>query len=515
MKRVVAGLRALAVAGLGVAVVVGAGQYAGTVTLRDPQEPPPVAGVATVPLTERTVLCPGPQTLGLTNAQAVTGRTVVQAASPPLAALPESVRSALAAATPAAGAPAGPGATPTAGALTLTALGGASLGAAPARAAVVAAGLDGPVAATVHASGPQAPGAGALQTWLRSDGDSRALIATTCLRPSAQLWLLGGGGQPSRRERLVLVNPGAGPVRVVIDIYGAKGRIVLPYDTSVTVPPASRASVLLDALAPGEVAPAVRLTASGGEIGAVLDDAWIDGATARGAADSVAAATPDTALVIGGLDVAGAATLRLLAPGDEATATVRLLTAHGPIDPPGGPLVKVPAGGTKDVDLTGIPAGGYAITVASDKPVTGAVYLERRSAAGEGVSDFGWVPATPPIGQLAGVPVPAGTTGYLTLSAQAPGTALVRTVAASGAVTDTTITFPGPGTSSLPLTGPLASATSVWVSPTQQAAGGKSMGLRAALALTVADPGGPLFAVAPLVADPLTVPLPTLRERRP
>lgn len=508
MRYVTGVLRAVVVAGAGAGLVVAASRYSGSVELRTPAEQAAALTATTRAVGSATLLCPGPQTLGLTNSAPVAGSTAAYAVSPPPSAYP-----AASGPTPPASTASAPGAVPGAGSLAITALGAAAGGsgsagkpADPASRAdrpgiIAAATTTTATALLVTAEGSQAPGLTALQAWLRRDGDSRGLIATTCQTPGSDLWLVGGGGQASRRERVVIANPGAATVTVTVEVHGVTGRLTPAQDT-VDVPARSRVSLLLDALVPGESAPAVRLTSTG-DIAAVLSDSWIDGAIGRGAADAVHSAPSATKLVVPGIDLAGTATLRLVAPTADTIATLTLLTATGPRPFPGGAVVRIPSGASLDVPITALPAGSYAVQLTADHPVLAAAAVERRATTGEPVSDFGWVPATPVLNGLAGTPTLPGATATVHLAAETGGPVTVTTVDAHGIPTPRQVRLAAGATTAIALP---AGTSSVWVYAAQ------AVGAHAAMSVSVADPAGPLFDIAPLLARPMTTVVKPLRS---
>ena len=143
---------------------------------------------------------------------------------------------------------------------------------------------------------------------------------------------------------------------MAVEVFGADGPVDASERTAVSIPPQSRLSMSLDALAPDELRPGVHVIATGGVVSAVLSDAWIEGATARGADDATAAAAPSRDLVVAGVETPpagqGELVLRLVNPGDgEAVARVTVLTARGPQQPTELRAVRVGAGSTLDVPL--------------------------------------------------------------------------------------------------------------------------------------------------------------------
>jgi hypothetical protein len=258
----------------------------------------------------------------------------------------------------------------------------------------------------------------------------------------------------------------------------------------------------LDALAPDELRPGVHVIATGGVVSAVLSDAWIDGATARGADDATAAAAPSRDLVVAGVEAApagqGELVLRLVNPGDaEALARVTVLTARGPVQPAELRAVRVGAGSTLDVPLR-LAAGSSGLRIMSDRPLTSAVLSDRRQATGDDrEGDFGWVPALPPIAVSGGVALPGPVR---------PGETRTLHLVAGPAGGDVTTTL-GTGDSErsiktrvAPLTAvsiPLGAADRIWVTTAAR-------DVRAAVTVAFAERGVPYYSVVPVRSAPTT-----------
>lgn len=353
-------------------------------------------------------------------------------------------------------------------------------------------------AVAAHATGSLAPGLVATQVWAHSGDDDQGLAVTPCSAPSADLWLVGGGGGPNRTERLVLTNPGANAVSVRLDVLGVAGRVDGAGDRSISIPPRSREVVSLDAVAPGEAAPAVHVVATGGMVSGVLVDSWIEGATARGTDDATGSVTPGTDLVVPPVTVDGAATLRLVNPGaTEALVQVRLVTSKGGVQPEALRAVRVPPASTKDVALTGLAKGLTGVHLRSDQPVTAAAWVERRAVSGaDRVGDFGWVPATAPVQTLAGMAMQSGQAGGLDaelgLVSLAGGTATVTFV--RGTTTTSRVVTLGPESVTSVR---LGRADQVWVAPV-------TGDVRAAVSVFGGASTAPYFSVAALRGAPIT-----------
>ena len=489
MNRWAAAGRALLVVVAAAAVTTAATVLPGTVRVGADSAVSQPPGASAVPVQQAQLACPGPESEGIAGVASVSGgSSTVYAASAPADAL------------------AGLVAISGEGELSVRSMpADAQLAATKNRGATVTAPLRGANPAEVTSTGSLAPGTAALQTWVRRDGDDRGLVATACLPARADVWLVAGGGDSTRRERLVVANPGANTVTIDVQVYGDKGAVASVNGSRVTVPPHGRVGLLVDALAAGEKTPVVHVRASGGVVTAVLEDSWIEGAVGRGRDDAAAADGPATEEVIPAAYIDGPARLRILVPGEaEAVVQSRVLTAQGAQALPGDGVVRVPGGSVREVDLGSLAPGGYAVQVHSDQPVVTGVMAERRPA-GNGSSDLAWVSATAPLSALAGSPLPDGATADLMLVATAePAAATVLTVGPDGAVSSRTVALDADSVASVPVTG----ARSVWVRHT-------SGTVRAGLALTLADRDGPLFSLvglAPAAVSATDVPVRPIRR---
>ena len=182
----------------------------------------------------------------------------------------------------------------------------------------------------------------------------------------------------------------------------------------------------------------LHVVATGGEVAAVLDDTWLDGVIPRGGDDATPAAAPALEQVIPAFRVGGPAIVRVAVPGaDEAVVQTRVLTPAGPRPIPRDAVVRVAGQSSRDIDVSALPAGAYAVQVRADVPVVAAAMTERRRKA-SGPSDLAWATSTPAIGQLAGSVLrnqgTKGVSASLDLAATGgPGSAVVTVVDTKGA----------------------------------------------------------------------------------
>jgi hypothetical protein len=456
------------------------------------------AGVAEAkhadPVMQTRSICPGPESTGVEGLPDAAPQTVSVAA---VAAPPESLPSGFVPAQ-------------ANGLLALSGLpsGGAWESPVTVRGKVVSGRIATARSALVSGLGAIAPGTVATQWSWTAKGNSRGLVASACVAPAASAWLIGGGAAPGRLEHLVLANAGPNPVTVDISVLGAKGRVESPNGQDLIVPGRARTVILLDSIARSEPSPVVHVTARGGKVAAFLNDTWLDGLVPRGGDDAVPAAAPAREQVIAGVPIQGRAVLRIGVPGDsEAVVQTRVLTPGGPRSLPSGGVTRVAGGSTRDIALSSLPPGSYAVQVRGDVPVVAAVLVDRRRTA-RGPSDLAWSVASGPIGTMAGMALPAtgvkGVTHRLDLVATGgPATVQVTTVAAGGVVGAKKVVIGADSVSTVTLKG----VTSVWVTP-------KAGLVRAAVLTSVTDTEGALLSETPLLNLTLAAtPLP-LRQLR-
>lgn len=275
----------------------------------------------------------------------------------------------------------------------------------------------------VRAAGTTAPGLAATQLTSVPSGDLRGLSTVACASPSTDAWLVGGGGQPGRRGRIVLTNVAANAVDVTLRVLSADGPVDSTAGADVTVPARGRTTVLLGALAPSVTSPVVHVSTSGGAVAATLHDAWLHGTTAWGTDDVAAGTPPSRSVLVPGVAVDGDALVRIAVPGqDEAVAQVRLLGPDGEVVAPQNGVVRVPGGSARDLDLGDLPPGTYGVEVTADVPVVAGAMVERRKDA-TGVGDLAWIASVPALtdGEHVLTAAPVGQQGMTaTLAITAP-----------------------------------------------------------------------------------------------
>lgn len=492
-------LRSLAVAAAGTGLVLGATYLPAPLSLARGTSHGPATTPRVEAVTQAQAICPGPEALGIAGLK----DSRAQVASVTAVAAPQSAL------------PTGLAGGQNAGTLTMSGLptGGTWADPVTVRGQTASGQISTAQSALVSGEGAMAPGTVATQrSWVKS-GDNRALVTAACMPAAASSWLVAGGGAPGRRERLILTNPGPNAVTVDLTVLGVNGPIQSPNGHGLVVGPHARTVVLLDAIAGSEPSPVVHVVVQGGEVAAVLSDTWLDGVIPRGGDDTAPVAAPAREQVMAGVAIDGRATLRIAVPGNgEAVVEARVLTASGPKPLGANGVTRLAAHSTKDIDLSALPPGAYAVQVRADVPVVAATMVDRRLAPGA-PSDLAWSGASGPITTLAGMALdgkalggPGGTglRGRLDLAATYdPASVLVTTVGDSGQASTKEVAIGADSVSSLALDG----ATSVWVTPLTGV-------VRAAVLTWVTDAGGTLLSVTPMADLTLTTTSVVLRELR-
>jgi hypothetical protein len=479
-------VRTSLVALAGAGIVVAATHSTGAFALGSGPTVEQASSAATSPARSSSLVCPGPELKGIDGVDDADVPVRVAAAAAPLRALTGS--------QPAAAA----------GTLTLSRMPRGALGApGTARGATLSA--DQATAAGVLVSGSESMAAGvaAAQSWLVPSGDLRSLGGTACTQPGAEFWILAGGGDPGRQERLVLTNPGGNPVTVDATLHGASGAVSSPNGKGILVPAHGRTSFLLDSISGDVKSPVVHVVAEGGVVGAVVNDSWLDGTRAAGSDDAVPAALPSRDQVVPAVAVSGAAVLRVAVPGSsEAVVQARVLTAQGARAVPGGGVIRINGGAVRDIDLSRLPAATVGIQVRADVPVVAAAMVTRAVPGKPG--DLAWTSSTPPIAGVAGLPLvdaPAVTATTATAATGPVRRSLSLTSSGDTAGVDVvTVDAKGVETSRRPslgvdasLTIDISGAASVWVHRVSGAGQ-----VRAGVITQMADAQGTLISVVPL-----------------
>lgn len=314
------------------------------------------------------------------------------------------------------------------------------------------------VSTDILARGRMAPGLAAGQEWSVDRDEIRGLATVACAEPSSDLWLLAGGGDAGRQERLVLTNPGANEVTVDLEVLGRRGLVASPSGATV-VPARGRVALLVDAISGAEASPALHVRVNGGSVSAVMTDMWLDGSVPAGAETTTATAPPSTTQIIPAYVTGTTGSLRLAVPGNrQAVVSAQLIGPDGASPLPGG-VLRVPPMSTGELPVKDLAPGRYSVRVSSDVPVVASMFSAWRYDGGPG--DFTWSPSAEPATGLFGAAFPEGVRAGRSLvvsSVRAPAVVEVRW-GAKGRWSTKTLTLSQDTSAVIDL----GEATAVWV----------------------------------------------------
>lgn len=420
------------------------------------------SATTTVALEQATLICPGPELIGLEGAREAVLATQGSVVAPPLEVLGDIPRPA--------------------GQAGMELLAPTSTASEPVAAEDPSAGVTSAMSeATAYLAvgyGAVAPGMVAAQEVRAETEEVVGLASVPCQAPTSSSWVLGGGGDAGRAERLIISNPGSNPVTVDITAYGVEGTSTPAGGQGVVVPAQGRVVLLVDGLVPGESAPAFRIEAVGGDVAAVMVETAIEGTRPMGMDTVAAAAEPAEEQVVAGVLVpaegAGTVTLRVVNPGEtDIIGTVTVLTATGELPLPDA-VLRAPAGSVVEVPLQGLPAGPTSLAVNADAPIVAAVRTQLTGTT----FDAGWAVSQPPAvgaqgdvetpgaardgarAHVAGAALPAreGISRSAVISARGAGATVQVTQLVGGEASASEVLVPTDGTVVVPLTG-----SGVWV----------------------------------------------------
>ena len=275
------------------------------------------------------------------------------------------------------------------------------------------------------------------------DEDLLGFAAAACTAPQFESWLVGGATTTGSADLVALANPGDVPATVQLTVYASSGALTPPGGRDIVVAAGSQVVLPLAGLALGELAPVVRVQAQGAAVVASLQSSRTQTLVPVGLDVAGPASVPAERQVIVGLvtptpgDGAASnvatASVRVLAPTQDVTATIRVY-AVGATQPANTPVdVPLSAGVPLEIDLPGLTAGTYTVEVEASSPVVAAGWS---STAADGVRDNAWIPASPALDEPSHVAVaqaPADTSPSLRVAADAESVQVTLTPLSGGA----------------------------------------------------------------------------------
>lgn len=222
-------------------------------------------------------------------------------------------------------------------------------------------------------SAPAATKAGALagaQLEQVTLGDAAGLVAATCSAPESDQWFAAGATTTGRTSVLTLSNASTVAAEVGVQVWTESGPVDSASFSELVVPAKGRKAVSLAGVAPSAGGVVVRVTSTGGHVGAALEQRTVRGLESGGVDMTGPTTAPALEQVVPGVRVLDAAAVASAARADDYAdlqTVVRVL---------------VPGSKATDVSITATPdAGGQPITVGrrvaggvvTDFPITGTV----------------------------------------------------------------------------------------------------------------------------------------------
>ncbi|MFD4959951.1 DUF5719 family protein [Microbacterium sp. NPDC058389] len=286
--------------------------------------------------------------------------------------------------------------------------------------------------------------------------DLAGFAASACRPPLLESWLVGGSGATGAADLVLLSNPGTVAATVQLTVYGVAGAQTPPGGADLVVAPGTQRVVPLAGIALGEENPVVRVSAVGAPVHASLQ-ASITRTLTPGGVDQVAPiAAPAAMQVIAGVAVTrapaqdgseGATMLRMLSPSVATTARVTV-TAAGRTEPARAAQdVTLEAGQPLELELDGLAAGSYTVTVEAQTPVVAAVWQTTGFDEGD---DFAWYTPSPEVAASTLFVTPGGPVPTLTVVNPGTEPADVN-VAAQGGGFQVDLTVPAGGSTTVRL----------------------------------------------------------------
>ena len=301
---------------------------------------------------------------------------------------------------------------------------------------------EGPRVLRLDPTGDMPAAVAAAQSASVADEDLLGFAAAACTAPQFDSWLVGGATRTGSADLVVLSNPGDVPATVQLTVYASGGALTPPGGRDIVIAAGSQAVVPLAGLVLGELAPVVRVQAEGAAVAASLQSSRTQTLQPVGLDVTGPTSAPAERQVIVGLVTptpgegaasnVATASVRVLAPTQDVTATIRVYAvgAAQPVSPP----VDVPlsAGVPLELDLPGLTAGTYTVEVEASSPVVAAGWS---ATAADGVRDNAWIAASPALDELSHVAVaqaPADSSPTFRVAADAESVQVTLTPLSGG-----------------------------------------------------------------------------------
>ncbi|GAA2749586.1 DUF5719 family protein [Amnibacterium kyonggiense] len=219
-------------------------------------------------------------------------------------------------------------------------------------------------------------------------GDAAGLAAASCTAPASDVWFAAGATTTGRTTVLTLANPSPVAAQVGVRVWTENGPVDAASFSELVVPAKGRTAVSLAGVAPSAGGTVVRVTSTGGRVGAALEQRTVRGLESGGLDMTGPTTAPALEQVVPGVRVLDAAAVasaqraddyadlqtvvRVLVPGSAATDVSITATPDG-----GGQPVtlgrRVAGGVVTDFPVTGLPDGTYTVRVTGKRALVAGV----------------------------------------------------------------------------------------------------------------------------------------------
>lgn len=203
----------------------------------------------------------------------------------------------------------------------------------------------------------------------------RGLAHTDCQNLVTERWFSAIETTAGFKQNLVLVNADQQPVVAKLSAFTPAGKFSITEFERVSIPAESLVEIDLTSVVPGENAVTLRVEAEEGRLAAQIQARKFGVSASEGFAVNRGMDKPATRLVIAG--VIGGSSLNKLqvsATDADAIVTVQAVNAEGAIDIAEWDEILIPAGTTRETDITAsVGPNPITFVIQSDQPVVAAL----------------------------------------------------------------------------------------------------------------------------------------------
>jgi hypothetical protein len=204
---------------------------------------------------------------------------------------------------------------------------------------------------------------------------------TPCAVGTGDSWFVGGTGDVTSNDQLIIDNSGSSVATIAVNIYTEHGAISA---VNRSIKPNTQVTFSLASIAPGENSPVINVVTLSGRVSSFLVDARSKGLTTLGGSMIPTSQAPDRTVTIMGLSgkSINKGFVRIF---NSATVTAHvngtLYSNTGNFTPVGFDSIDVPAQKVIEVPIPNISSNGlFALQLISDQPISAGGFIGVQSA---------------------------------------------------------------------------------------------------------------------------------------